>query len=752
MVYYVMDKTFNFKECEQRINQKWLTGDYFRANVNPNKKPYTIIMPPPNITSRLHIGHAFTFSIQDILIRFKRMQGYEALLLPGADHAAIATEVKVVDELRKQGIEKSSLTREQFLEHIELWYKTYTAQIVEQLKRLGISCDWSRFAFTMDEVTTKAVKEVFKRLQDKGLIYKGERMINWCPRCRTALSDAEVEYKTMSRQMYEVRYGDLVVATTRPETIFGDTAVAVNPNDKRYQKYIGKTVKLPITGREIPVIADEYVDMKFGTGALKITPAHDPADNQIGVKHGLPSITVIDECGLMIRCEYVPDCIAGLDRDKARAKTVDELKRAGLLVAQKNYSGNIGKCYRCQDTVEPRISKQWFVAMKDLAKPCIEALDNGLMIVPKKYKKIYLHWLNNIKDWCISRQLLSGHKVPVDGETDVLDTWFSSALWPFCTLGWPDSSADFDYFYPTQTMVTAYDILFFWVIRMVFSGIEHTGKLPFDTVLFHGLVRDIQGRKMSKSLGNGIDPVDVIENFGVDALRFSLLAGTKMDRDPRYSVEKAELARNFINKIWNAVKFYNTIKDKEARAQSTADKWILSKLNATVKSINKKYEKFDFGVAASELQSFFWNDVCDWYIEESKTQPNAKVLLAVIQTFLQMLAPIMPFVTEQIYCCELGLADTLMYEKFPQENKAWNFPKEKREFEQKIAKIKEERVAEKNKQQQQKRIELLKREIMRSEGMLSNVGFVAKAPKQVVDAERQRLAENKKLLAQIEKL
>lgn len=742
-----MDKTFNFKESEQRINQKWLSGNYFSANVNPAKKPYTVIMPPPNITSRLHIGHAYTFSIQDILIRFKRMQGYEALLLPGADHAAIATEAKVVEELKRQGIKKSSLTREQFLEHIEIWYKTYTAQIIEQLRRLGISCDWSRFAFTMNDATTKAVKEVFKRLQNKGFIYQGERMINWCSNCRTALSDAEVEYKTMNRQIFEIKYDDLVVATTRPETIFGDTAIAVNPADKRYQKYIGKMVVVPLTGREIPVIGDEYVDMKFGTGALKITPAHDPADNQIGAKHGLSSITVIDESGFLIKCEYVPDNISGLDRDKARAKTLEELKKAGLLVSQKNYSGNVGKCYRCADTVEPRISKQWFVAMKDLAKPCIEALDNGLTIVPKKYKKTYLHWLNNIKDWCISRQLLSGHRVPVDGETDVLDTWFSSALWPFCTLGWPDASADFDYFYPTQTMVTAHDILFFWVIRMVFSGIEQTGILPFNTVLFHGLVRDIHGRKMSKSLGNGIDPVDVIESFGVDALRFSLIAGTKLDRDPRYSVEKAELARNFINKIWNAVKFYNTIKDKTILGQSTADKWILTKLNATVKSVTKKYEKFDFGVAASELQSFFWNDVCDWYIEECKAQPNAKVLLAVIQTFLQMLAPIMPFVTEQIYCYELGLCDSLMREPFPKENKAWNFPKDKKEFERKIEEIKQQRATERDKQQQQKKIELLRKEIARSETMLANVGFVAKAPKQVVEAEKQRLAEHQKSLS-----
>jgi valyl-tRNA synthetase len=746
-----MDKNFDFKRCEAEINKKWLAGDYFSARVNPDKKPYTIIMPPPNITSRLHIGHAYTFSIQDILIRFKRMQGYEALLLPGADHAAIATEVKVVEELKKQGIEKSSLTREQFLEHIEAWYTTYTAQIVEQLKRLGISCDWSRFAFTMDATTTKAVKEVFKRLQDSGHIYQGERMINWCTSCRSALCDAEVVFEAQSRMIYEIKYGDLVVATTRPETMFGDVAVAVNPKDKRYAKYIGRSVPLPLTNRMIPVIADDYVDIKFGTGVLKITPAHDPADNAIGAKHNLESITVIDECGLMMKCEHVPNGYEGLTREKCRAKAVAELKAMGLLVSQKNYSGNIGRCYRCADAIEPRVSKQWFVAMKDLAKPCIDALDNGLVIVPKKYKKTYLHWLHNIKDWCISRQLLSGHRVPVDGEVDVLDTWFSSALWPFCTLGWPEKSADFDYFYPTQTMVTAYDIIFFWVIRMVFSGIEHTGKLPFDTVLFHGLVRDIKGRKMSKSLGNGIDPVDVIEKFGVDALRFSLLAGTKMDRDPRYSVEKAELARNFINKIWNAVKFYKQMAQGTGEL-SEHDKWILTKLNNTVKSVTKKYEKFDFGIVAAELQTFFWNDVCDWYIEVSKSAPNKEVFGTVIKTFLGLMSPIMPFVTEQIYVHELGLGDSLMLSQFPAENRAWNFPREAKEFEAKIAEIKRQRAEEADRAQLGKKIELLKKEIARGEAMLGNKGFVAKAPKQVVELEKQKLVENKKLLAQIDKM
>lgn len=744
-----MDKTFNFKECERKINEKWLSDGSFSAKVNPDKKPYTIVMPPPNITSRLHIGHAYTFSIQDILIRFKRMQGYEALLLPGADHAAIATEVKVVEELKKRGIEKSSLTREQFLTHIEEWYKTYTAQIVDQLKRLGISCDWSRFAFTMDESTTRAVKEAFKRLKDKNLIYQGERMINWCTKCRSAISDAEVEYKTVNRMIYNVKYGDLTVATTRPETMFGDVAVAVNPTDKRYKDIIGKEVPLPLTNRKIPVIADESVDAKFGTGALKITPAHDHTDNAIGIKHNLPTLKVISDDGLLFG-EYVPKAFQGLDVEAARKLAIEELKKQGVLLSQKPYASNVGKCYRCGAMVEPSISKQWFVAMKDLAKPCIEALNNGLAIVPKKYAKTYLHWLNNIKDWCISRQLLSGHRVPVEGETDVLDTWFSSALWPFCTLGWPNGNVDFDYFYPTQTLVTAYDILFFWVIRMVFSGIEHTGKLPFNTVLFHGLVRDIQGRKMSKSLGNGIDPVEVIETFGVDALRHSLLSGTKMDRDPRYSVEKAELSRNFINKIWNAVKFYKMMRENGKAGDgnlSAADKWILAKLNNTIKSVTRKYEKFDFGIAASELQTFFWSDVCDWYIEESKIAPNAQVMVTVIEAFLKMMAPIMPFVTEQIFVHELKLGDSLMREEFPRERKEWNFPKEKREFDKKIEQIKEKRAAEKDKAQQQKKLELLKKEIARDEALLANMGFTSKAPKQEIDKVKQRLSDAKRNLS-----
>ena len=745
-----MDKTFNFAECEARINEKWLAGDYFRAQVNPDKKPYTIIMPPPNITSRLHIGHARTYSIQDAIIRFKRMQGYEALWLPGADHAAIATEARLVKELAKQGIEKSSLTREQFMGHIQKWYDTYTAQIIEQFKRMGFSCDWSRFAFTMDERTTRAVKEAFNRLREKNLIYQGERMINWCPNCRSTLSDEEVDYKPENHHMYHIKYGEITVATTRPETMFGDVAIAVNPNDARYKKYIGKTVSLPLTNRVIPVIADDYVDMKFGTGALKITPAHDMADNQVGVRHGLAAITVIDECGRMMKSEYVPDELCGLDRDAARAKTVELLKKSKLLAAQKSYSGNVGKCYRCFDTVEPRISRQWFVKMKDLAKPCIDALDNGLAIFPKKFKKVYLHWLNNIKDWCISRQLTSGHKIPIDGETDTLDTWFSSALWPLCTLGWPDKTADFEYFYPTQTMVSAHDIIFFWIIRMLFSGIEYTGKLPFENVLLLGLVRDAQGRKMSKSLGNGIDPVDVIEKYGVDAMRFSLFAGTQLDRDPRYNLEKAELARNFINKIWNAVKFY-TMMERHKVTLEAADRWILTKLFQTVKSVTKKYEKFDFGVAASELQSFFWNDVCDWYIEESKRRPNYQVMAIVIENFLKLLHPIMPFVTEEINDEVFGFDESLVTAEFPLAQKDWNSPKEFKEFEKHIAEVKRERAAEIDSRLLEKKIQTLKKEIEKDGALLGNRGFVEKAPKAEVERVKTRLEDNKKMLATFDK-
>lgn len=709
-----MDKVFDFKTAEAGIYKKWLDTDAFKAHVNPNKKPYTVIMPPPNVTARLHIGHAFGLTIQDIITRFKRMQGFEALFLPGADHAAVATEVKIVEELKKQGIEKSSLTRAQFMTHVDAWYKTYTAQIKDQMMRLGLSCDWSRFKFTMDPDCALAVDAAFKNLYEKGLIYKGKRMINFCPGCNSALSDAEVEYKEVQRVMYHVKYGDITVATVRPETITGDVAVAVNPKDKRYTKFIGKTVTNPLTGTQVPVIADDYVDMKFGTGALKITPAHDPNDYEIGLRHKLPTIVVPSE--------------VLADRDGAIAK----LRANGALVHEKKYTGNVSVCYRCFKPVEPQISDQWFVKMTELAKPAIAALNNGLQIVPKKFEKIYLHWLNNIKDWCISRQIMSGHRIPIDGETDMLDTWFSSALWPFSTLGWTDKSADFKYFYPTQTLVTAYEIIFFWVIRMVFSGIEHTGKLPFERVVFTGLVRDGQGRKMSKSLGNGIDPISIIDEFGTDVLRFSLIVGTKLDRDPRYSIEKATLARNFINKIWNATKFFLAMNNSSDELRP-ADKWILTKLNTLIKSVTRKYEKFDFGVAANELQQFFWADFCDVYIEESKQTRNREVFRHVLETYLKLLHPVMPFVTEQIWCDVLGNTGTMLTAEFPTANPKQNF---KTDFEPKRPVVDNTKL-----------IASLQKEIARGEAMLFNANFVKNAPAELVKREREKLAENKKQLA-----
>ncbi len=654
-----MDKNFDFKTCEAKYNDYWVKNNVFQAKVNPDKKPFTVIMPPPNITSKLHIGHAFNCTIIDALVRFKRMQGYETLMLPGADHAAIATEAKVVDELKKEGLTKQDLTREQFMQRIQNWYDHYTPIICNQFKRLGLSCDWSRFAFTMDDHCKEEVNKAFYRLYRDGYIYQGERMINWCPTCHTALSDIEVEYSEVEREIWTLQYGPLRVATTRPETLFGDVAVAVNPNDKRYQNLIGKTVPLPLTSRTIPVIADDTVDMKFGTGAVKITPAHDHHDFEVGERHHLSSLKVIDENGVM--CGDVGK-YAGLKVADARVAVVNDLQAQGLLVATKKHVSNIGQCYRCHQTVEPAISKQWFVKMHDLAQPAIDALNHGLNIVPKKFQKIYLHWLTNIKDWCISRQLLSGHRIPIEGETDVLDTWFSSALWPFSTLN--RNPADFEYFYPTDVMVTAYEIIFFWVIRMVFSGLYHTKQLPFHTVLFHGLVRDSQGRKMSKSLGNGIDPLDIIDQYGCDVLRYSVLVGSSLDRDPNYGDEKITKARHFMNKIWNATKFVlmhqdnallvsaleNFLKmlhpiapyiteqvwhelghttDLAFESFPTVTKgqkhWMQISMNKIIRTITRRYEKYEFGIAANELQQWFWTDFCDRYIEECKDKPKPKV-------------------------------------------------------------------------------------------------------------------------------
>ncbi|MCL2570669.1 MAG: valine--tRNA ligase [Firmicutes bacterium] len=806
-----MEKNFDFARAEAEINKKWLESDMFNVKIDKSKKPFTIIMPPPNITSRLHIGHAFDLTIQDAIIRFKRMQGFNALLLPGADHAAIATEVKVVEELRRQGIEKSSLTKAEFMKHIHKWYEIYTAEIRGQMEKLGLSCDWSRFSFTMDTGTTKAVNTVFHSLYNKGLIYQGERMINYCTTCQTALSDAEVEHSTRGQQLYNIMFpfvrdeqNGVTIATVRPEVIFGDAAIAVHPGDKRYKNLIGKMVYIPLTDIKIPIIADEIVDKKFGTGILQITPAHSHADFDVAKKHGLDYYKIFDAKGTLIG-DRVGE-FGGMTIPNAREAVITKLKVQGLLKGQKNRQSNIGECYRCKNIVEPALSNQWFMAMSDLAKPAIAALKSGeLKLVPKKFEKVYLHWLNNIKDWCISRQLTSGHKIPIDGVEDVLDTWFSSALWPFSTLGWPNDSADYKYFYPTDVLVTAYDIIFFWVIRMVFSGIEHTGKLPFNTVLLHGLVRDKDGKKMSKSLGNGIDPLDVINEFGTDALRFSLIVGTKLERDPRYSLDKAVLARNFINKIWNAVKFYLAFgQDKETNEIDwcefgIADKWIMTKFNNVVKSVIKKYEKYDFGVAANELQSFFWNDFCDWYLECVKVSENKQTSLAVFRyvlfAFMKLVHPIMPFVTEEIFC-NLNKVTTISFEKFPEFSKSSTYPKEKRKFDDVVEVIqllraqkgvqsaildgdlvREKAIIEKlgaikiefgmvddpdfvtkiakiriniDEAEKQKQISKLKSEIERGERMLGNVNFVAKAPSEVVAEEQEKLASNRKLLAQLQ--
>ncbi|MCQ2381934.1 MAG: class I tRNA ligase family protein [Clostridia bacterium] len=709
-----MDKIFDFKSCEAYYNKHWVEDNVFKANVNRDKKPFTVIMPPPNITSKLHIGHAFNCTIIDALIRFKRMQGYETLMLPGADHAAIATEAKVVEELKKEGLSKQDLTREQFMQRMQNWYDHYQAIICNQFKRLGLSCDWTRFTFTMDDHCKDEVNKAFHRLYNDGYIYQGERMINWCPTCHTALSEIEVEYSEVKRQIWTIQYGPLQVATTRPETLFGDVAVAVNPNDKRYKDLIGKTVPLPLCNREIPVIADESVDMKFGTGAVKITPAHDHHDYEVGERHNLPHIKVIDENGVM--CGEVGKYV-GMKVADARVAVVADLQAQGLLIATKQHMSNIGQCYRCHQTVEPAISKQWFVKMHDLAQPAIEALNNGLNIVPKKFQKIYLHWLNNIKDWCISRQLISGHRIPIEGETDVLDTWFSSALWPFVTLN--KNQVDFEYFYPTDVLVTAYAIIFSWVIRMLFSGLYHTKQLPFHTVLLHGLVRDSQGRKMSKSLGNGIDPLDIIDQYGCDVLRYSLLVGSRLDRDPNYGDEKITKARFFMNKIWNATKFVQMHKDNTLLVTAlesflkmlhpiapyiteqiwhelghTTDiafesfpttikgqkHWMQVSLNKIIRTTTRRYEKYEFGIAANELQQWFWTDFCDKYIEECKDKPKPKAEVVVT----------------------------------PVDTKA--------------------------------QAEHYRAEIERASKLLSNQGFLAKAPSDLVKQEQEKLARFKELL------
>ncbi|MEG0570235.1 MAG: valine--tRNA ligase [Oscillospiraceae bacterium] len=721
-----LEKNYNPQGFESKIYKFWTDNGYFAASVDPTKKPYTIVIPPPNITGQLHMGHALDNTLQDILIRYKRMQGFSALWVPGTDHASIATEAKIVEAMKKEGISKDDIGRDEFLKRAWEWKKEYGGRIIRQLKRLGSSCDWSRERFTLDEGCSKAVDEVFVKLYEKGLIYRGKRIINWCPHCKTSISDAEVEYEEQDGSFWHLRYelsdksGFLELATTRPETLLGDTAVAVNPNDERYKSLIGKKVFLPLCDREIEIIADDYVDIDFGTGVVKITPAHDPNDFEVGLRHNLPIINVMNESAIMNENAGV---YQGLDRYECRKNIVADLEKGGYLVKTEPHSHNVGTCYRCKTTVEPRVSLQWFVKMQPLAAPAIEAVKNGqTKFIPERFDKIYFHWMENIKDWCISRQLWWGHRIPayycadcgkttvskvapttcthcnsknLKQDDDTLDTWFSSALWPFSTLGWPDKTADFDYFYPTNTLVTGYDIIFFWVARMIFSAIEQTGKAPFDTVFLHGLVRDSQGRKMSKSLGNGIDPLEIIDEYGADALRLALVSNNSPGNDMRYSEEKIKSSRNFANKLWNATRFIlmnlsddvKTIELPEKLA--TEDKWILSQYNNLVKEVTENIDKFELGIAVSKLYDFIWDIMCDWYIELCKprlqhggeSSLNAqKVLVYVMTNTLKLLHPFMPFITEEIWQALPNDSDSIMTAQWPVFKEELCFTKEETDF------------------------------------------------------------------------
>ncbi len=710
-----LDKIYDPKIVEERLYNTWLEKKYFHAKIDKKKQPYTIVMPPPNITGQLHMGHALDNTLQDILIRYKRMKGFCTLWVPGTDHASIATEAKIVEAMRKEGVTKEDLGRDGFLERAWEWKKQYGGRIVSQLKKIGSSCDWDRERFTMDEGCNKAVKEVFIKLYEKGLIYRGERIINWCPKCRTSISDAEVEYEEQAGHFWHLRYalsdgsGYINLATTRPETLLGDTAVAVNPNDERYKDMVGKTVILPIVHREIPIVADDYVEMDFGTGVVKITPAHDPNDFEVGLRHNLEVINVMTDDAKIV--DAYPK-YAGLDRFEARKMIVEDLKEEGALIKIEDYSHNVGTCYRCSTTVEPRVSKQWFVKMKPLAQPAIDAVKSGeTKFVPQHFEKTYFHWLENIRDWCISRQLWWGHQIPafycddcgelvvtkensavcpkcgkaMRQDPDTLDTWFSSALWPFSTLGWPDKTEDLEYFYPTNTLVTGYDIIPFWVMRMMFSGIENTGKVPFDTVLIHGLVRDSQGRKMSKSLGNGIDPLEIIDKYGADALRFTLVSGNAPGNDMRFYLERVEASRNFANKIWNASRFVlmNLTIDKiddNFKDLHYEDKWILSKYNELVKDVTENIDKYELGIAIAKLYDFIWNVYCDWYIEMVKPRLMAgndetaqNVLVYVMCGFLKLLHPFMPFITEEIYQALPTEDESIMISSFPEYKEELSF-------------------------------------------------------------------------------
>ena len=718
-----LEKTYNPKEIEPKLYEKWCENKYFHAEVDRSKKPFTTVMPPPNITGKLHMGHAFDNTLQDILIRYKRMQGYNALWIPGTDHAAIATEVKVTEQLKAEGIDKKELGREKFLERTWQWKDEYAGTIEGQLKKLGVSCDWDRERFTMDEGCSKAVEEVFIKLYEEGYIYKGSRIVNWCPVCKTALSDAEVDHEEQAGHFWHIKYPIvgtdrfLEIATTRPETMLGDTAIAVHPDDERYKDIVGKNVLLPLVNREIPIVADYYVDKEFGTGAVKITPAHDPNDFEVGKRHNLPEINIMNDDATI---NELGGKYAGMERYEARKAIVSDLEEQGFLVKVEDHSHNVGTHERCGTTVEPLVKQQWFVRMEELAKPAIEAISNGdLKLIPERMNKTYMNWLSNIRDWCVSRQIWWGHRIPAYycqecgkvvvarempevcpdcgcthfvQDEDTLDTWFSSALWPFSTLGWPEKTEDLDYFYPTDVLVTGYDIIFFWVIRMVFSGYAYTGKAPFHTVLFHGLIRDSQGRKMSKSLGNGIDPLEIIEKYGADALRITLVTGNAPGNDMRFYDERVEANRNFANKVWNASRFIlMNMEGKEITVPnesdlSAVDQWILSKMNTLTKDVTENMDKFELGIAVQKVYDFIWDEFCDWYIElakyriyhaeENPAAANSALytLKTVLGDALKLLHPFMPFVTEEIYGALVPEEESLMMSSWPEYKESSCYP------------------------------------------------------------------------------
>ena len=721
-----LDKVYDPKQVEDKTYRFWQDGGYFHAEPNPDKKPYTIVIPPPNITGRLHMGHALDETLQDILIRWRRMQGYEALWLPGTDHASIATEAKIVEAMRQEGVTKEQLGREGFLERAWAWKREYGGHILDQLKKLGSSCDWQRERFTLDEGCSRAVREVFVRFFEQGLIYRGERIVNWCPHCLSTISDIEVEYEEKDGFFWHINYpivgtdDVLEIATTRPETLLGDTAVAVHPDDERYKHLIGKMVLLPIVNKQIPIVADEYVEMDFGTGVVKITPAHDPNDFEVGLRHGLPIVNVMNDDATI---NENGGKYKGLTREECRRQIVKDLEDGGFLKAVEPYKHNVGSCYRCGSVIEPRVSKQWFVKMEPLAKPAVEAVRGGrTRFIPERFDKIYFNWMENIKDWCISRQLWWGHRIPawycagcgemvvsretpqtcpkcgshrLEQDPDTLDTWFSSALWPFSTLGWPDDTPELRYFYPTDTLVTGYDIIFFWVARMIFSGLAHMDEAPFKTVLIHGLVRDAQGRKMSKSLGNGIDPLEIIDRYGADALRFTLATGNSPGNDMRFSDEKVNASRNFANKIWNASRFIlmNLSDDVEPGLPETLnieDKWVLSKYRTLVREVTDNLEKFELGLAVQKLYDFIWDILCDWYIELCKSRLQAggetseaaqRVLVYVMTGTLKLLHPFMPFITEEIWQALPHDGESIMVAPWPQDDAALDFSADESDFE-----------------------------------------------------------------------